>query len=431
MASPTEAEAVTQLKNAIKIASATRNFSSVNSPNFLSLEDTLLQSLETDFYEKFTSALAKTRSNLKDAVDSMKDAAEAALLTWARAITGNNVAEELTLEIAKERIYDRMVAGTQTVQRRVFTFGTITAGGSNVGDGVIKRLTKDKNNFDIEATTPEARVLICTGDAQSGTPRHRELFEFRGVAKPTTTLVAGGSGTKAPLRCLSADDSLLVNPSFEQLTTTQLVGWTFQTGTVADVSLDTTNFYRGYGTDEASTRVALTIGVTAFEIRQKLSVRGTSLRKDVPYYLRLVYNRQIASADGTLEMSLGSQTVTVALSAQTGWNVLELPLDQNSWLQNFNEDELDVVIKLSGGATPGLRIDDMGLWAGTRIDGLWYWAIGSDPTSSATGGADPFRIGDVFTWTDSCTESVVQLWLWLWFEFYLPHAASTPTYTDP
>ena len=123
---------------------------------------------------------------------------------------------------------------------------------------------------------------------------------------------------------------------------------------------------------------------------------------------------------------MGSQTNNVVLAAQTGWQTLTVPgtTGTNQWFENFNEDDLDITIAVSG-MTSGLElhIDDVLFVPGTLFDGSWYWIAG---------GQTKFLFLDEFTYADTATDAKIQRWLWRVYGRYLPHGTGTEiTITDP
>ena len=232
-----------------------------------------------------------------------------------------------------------------------------------------------------------------------------------------------GSGLVLPVPTRSADDSLLINPSFSDYSgtaavPTEITGWT--PGTIGDFDIDTTNYYRA-ATLEA-TPAALVFTATD-NISQALSVKGTTLDPFTPYYLQLAYNRQVNGDAGTLEIHLGAQSSSVVLAAQTGWNILRLAIGTKNWFKNFNENSLDVNIIWTRTGGTGLLIDDVVFAPYTNYDGAWVCPVG---------GATPFLRRDIGTFTDTETGAIIARWIWRAFGRYLPGASGgAETEADP
>ncbi len=428
MASPTLAEIQAQGRNAVDIIEDLRaHFDSTQ----LTQLDTLNQSLEGDFTPDALSSWATTVRGQMSAMLSPS----ILQAFWIPVLREHgkfiNVPERLDVSTLLRRIYDWMDDNSEAVETRNITYATPSAGGGNTGNGSLKRCTKDERNYDIESCHVEAKTLECVFDANSGTRKHAEVFEMRGVESSIDLLGLAGSGERFKGQIISkhsgsgAGGSLLPNSSFDAYnsggTTDKFAGWTMDAAGLCDQ--DTTNFYRT--APGASTSGSLRF-LQNGTINVILRSRNIRLSKEIPYGLRVMFNRQVGGADGTLTIALGSQTTNVAMAAQTGWNELMIPLDTNSYFDNFNEDDLDVAITLSGGATFGLLIDDVILAPLPKVDGTFWWL---------TGGDTAWLVDDVFTMTDSggaAGTGKLNYWLWRAGLGYLPHASGgSITWTDP
>lgn len=418
MSSPTEAEVQTQWKNLTKI------FDTVLADlvtDFVARQDTYEQSLEGDFLPEALDGIRSTRTGLDAAMRGYLDCLAPQMRQYARIV---GAPETDVRQIVARRLYDWFITNSYTIKSRGITFGSVSAGGANIGTGTINRLTKDENNLDIEATFMDVKTLKCVSDQTTGSLRHQETFEIRGAAPSRDSLSPLGSGLLSQIRCFSAADSLLSNPSFSDFggtitSLTSLTNWT-AASSLANFNLDQSNYYRDFPGD--TTPAALKF-LANDNVSQRLSVRGANLDATVPYYIQLAYNRQVGSGDGTLTLALGSQTVSVALVAQTGWNVLRLTIGQKNWYKTWAEDNADVVITLGSRTTGSVLVDDVLLVPYVPFDNLWYCPIG---------GATPFLVNDYFTFTDALTgsDSVLQKWLWRALNAYLPHSGA-PTISDP
>jgi len=425
---PTRAEIQSQWRAAINILEETRNFGNVNAANLLGLLDTLRQSYEGDWIDEAETAAQAIRNSVAGVVSPATAARiqRPFLKQYMKSVVGRT-------DLNRDRdmlneLYKYFVDNTLRVQSRVFTFGTPAADGSNIGNGQILRLTKDAYNFDIETGHIDSKRAICIADQNTGTDLGREVWQVRGQVRGRDDLERSGSGQEVLLVGATADDSLLQNASWTGTAgaPTTLPGWTSNVQISLNYLLDNTNFFRKAPSD-GSTSSALEI-VGSSRTTQKLTVRGTELRRDRPYIFAVAWNRAVSSASGTLNLRMGSLTTSVALSAQTGWNITTVPnpIGQGCWYKNFAQDDLQVEIEFirTGG---GLLIDDAMLIPGTFFDGSWYWVI---PASAASYIAP--RTLDEFTWNDLATEAIIQQWLVRGFGFYLPHAnGSSITWSEP
>lgn len=321
-------------------------------------------------------------------------------------------------------LYDDFIANTKKVKSRNITFGAVSLGGSNVGNGTVNRLTVDANGYKIEATTVEVKTAKCVGDANSAGDKGEEVFELRGTNASKDGLETLGSGYRGVLRAVSARDSanLINNPSFDTYDATltpRFDSWTLTSGTTP--TQDTSNYYRAM--PGSSTNGAAVFGANAL-LTQTLAVRGTKLSPSVPYYLQVAYNRQVGSFTGDLKITLGATTKTVSLAAQTGWNVHRLDIGTGNWFKNFNAADLAVTVQVLNYSAGTLLVDDMIFAPYSQADGCYYAVVG---------GSTPFLKEDSATFTDSGgTSAIIQYWLWRCFGRYLPSVTdASETWADP
>ena len=336
----------------------------------------------------------------------------------------------------RRRIYRRFIDNTLRVKARNITYGT-PAAGSNLGNGAINRLNVDAYGFNIEATHMEARRADCVRDSATGAELHEEVFLFRGATPRPDALQIVGSGLTQEIACLSSRNSIITNPSFSLFggtitVLTEISGWT--PGAIADFNLDQTNFYRSSGGTGDPTPAAAKF-LTNGTLIQPFSTNNARLSEFVPMYAQIAYNRQVGACDGTLTFSIGNSQVIVALAAQTGWNILRLPLTKMAWPRNMvglsasdiGTDVPQAKIQLSGRTTGTLLVDDLIFAPMSRFDNLWYAPVGGSVNFV---GANR----DSFTWTDALVgaDSIIQQWLWRLYGFWLPHVNdASETWTDP
>lgn len=421
MSSPSRAEVETQISNVVKILDEFRLYAGVNSDNFLAEEDTLVQSLETDYAPELMSAVAGFRSSLVGAINSGASMMSPLFMQMGKVID----APETDIQTILTRFYEYMNDNTLAVKSRGFTFGSVSAAGGNVGGGTIKRLTSDENAYDIENCTPEGKKAECVSDANSGANKHEEVFQFLGSDAEKDSLKITGSGITSQLRAVSARDSVTGNSSFTRYTGTTVAPTAINDwdvgASIANFQIDTSNYYRTDPSDGGSP--ASLVFETDDYVSQAFTVRNININPAVPYYCSIAYNRQVGSGDGDLTLTCGDQTATVALSAQTGWNLLEIAIGTKSWLKTFNAESPGVKIELASNTTGTVLVDDLIFTPFQRFDGLWYLPLGD---------ATPFLRLDEFSWTDSATESILQLWFWKALGRYLPHATGgSITWADP
>lgn len=423
MSSPSQAEVETQISNVARIQDNFRIYCGITaSTNFIDNEDTLVQSLESDYAGQAMAAMDSMRAALNGATLTGASVMDPFFTTMGQVIDS----PETDTQAIITRLYTYMIDNSQAVTSRGFTFGTPAAGGGNVGDGTITRLTVDENNLAIENTTPELRTAEVTADQFSGTQEGEQVFQFHGVDPAKDQLKLAGSGKIASIRCVTSQDSLIGNASFTYYqgtpaVPTSITDWTV--GTIADVELDTTNYYVSDPGDGDNPAALKFTGNT--DAAQNFTVRNVTLDPNVPYKCHLWYNRQVGSGDGTLTLTFCGVTANVVLAAQTGWNKLEITVGQDSWFNTFNTSaaNMQVKVELSGNTTGSVLVDSVIFTPYASFDGLYYLC---------EGGQTPFLVDDIFTFTDSATESILQYWFWRNFGRYLPHATGgSVTWADP
>jgi len=418
---PSEAEIKLQIGAAAKLVNEHRKWLAENSPNYVGLETSLVQLLEGPEATRAASAIAAMRGNEDGALKAGREILLPLLETYAlvlgRPVTRGDAAQVF------DALYDLHVSGSKYVTSRGFTFGTPSAAGGNVGTGVINRLTKDENDFPLESQFADAKSAIVVSDYRNGREQGREQLEFRGSPKlPDGSWVQlDGSGRIATLQGLTGTDSeqFIGNPSFSLYSGTTgsptLTSWT-QSGTV---TLDGTNYYRALRGETAP--YALQFTTTGY-VQQSLDARKVNFDPRVPVYAQVAWNAEVGTGVGTLVLTLGGKTATVAVSGQTGWQILRIALDKSCWYKQWNQNS--ALVKVAWTKTSGnILIDDVIVAPMTNFDGSWYAVVG---------GATPFLRNDSWTWTDTATESILQRMFWLYFARYLPASTGgTVTWSDP
>lgn len=422
MANPTRAEIQTQIANAVDILDEFRKFAGTAAPNYLGMEDTLVQSLETDFSDQWGSAIGTMRGQLNGVITFSPSFFSPGFLDYGKFIQ----APETDVQSIFTRLYEDFRANTLRVTSRSFTFGTPTFS-APVGNGVINRLNKDENNFDIEAQTPDSKTAEAVQDEHSGAVEHEEIFEIRGNAPERDLLKIVGSGKSKLIKALSARDStaFISNPSFSQFSgtlaaPTAITDWT--PSAIADFQLNQTTTYRDFLGDTTPTSVLFE---TNASLKQNFNVRRSTFNPFVPIYVQVALNRNGTGTDGTLTLTFGNVTESVVLTTlpASGWYVHRLALGTKNWLRGFNKEDPELKIEITGRTTGTLLVDDVIVAPFTDFDGSWYAVVG---------GNIPFLRLDKATWTDTATESVLQRWFWLAFGRYLPHTTGGGvTWVDP
>ena len=421
MAAPTEADVQSQIGKVCKLFEEMRKFGHVNSPNLLQMEGDLVVALEGDFSSETLQAWQTSRASYASAMDQASAVLTPLLRTYAQFM---DVPEREPQSIL-DRLFERFTDESLTVESRAFSFGTITAGGSNVGNGTLNRLTTDENGDDIEAQASDAKTVTCVSDEHSGASEHEERFNIRGGTALRDRIKIAGSGFSAELVALSARHSerfAVQNPSFDNFvgsvgSVTSFPGWTVGSA-IGNFDANTSYYRNPWGSNHTpySLKIAGNDSLT-----QNFNVRQVQFNPNIPVYVQVAYNRETGSGDGTLKLKIGDQESEVTLAAQTGWNILRVEIGTKNWFSNWNVEDAGIAITLADRTSGYVLVDDLIVAPMTRFDGAWYALVG---------GSTPFLRDDEFTWTDTETGSIIQYWLWRAFGRYLPHSGS-PSWSDP
>lgn len=414
------AEVQTQIKNAIAIFDKIYNANAVDGTNVLGLIDAFEQSLEGDRIAQAASAVRSLRGMQAGSISrgTVRSILDPLLLELGKA---QDFAEG-TPQAILAREYRYFIENSKSVNSRAFSFGSPTADGGNTGTGLMRRISLDQDNQPIEIGNAEAFEAYCDRD-QGQTNRHEESFIVRGADASIDDLQRLGSGQVAGMKSVSARDSLLLNPSFSSGTSaTSVTNWTATTGSIAThTEKVTATYYRDSVGD--TTPASLKMHTGNVTLQQKISTTGRKLSENVPYYLQIAWNRQTGSGAGTLAIALGAANTSVVAAAQTGWQVLFLPLTAaNCWWKGFKENDLDITVGWTH--TSGyILVDDFLLVPFDQFRGQYYKIIG---------GATPFMLRDKFTWSDTVTDAKIQYWFQFAYGFWFPSDnAAGETWTDP
>lgn len=426
---PSESQLQTVWSNLVAKFEAVRTFGISASPNYVTVENTLSDSLYPDHAAALSAAMRGSRSALAGMLGVTRGEAEFGplLLTYARVLG----VPETDAQRVIDEVYRHFIDQSYTVQSRGISYGSVSAGGSNVGTGTLHRLTKDANSHDIESVYCEAKTARCIADEHSGATKHEETFELRGAALLRDDIENTNSGFIGTARALSglSTSSFLSNPSFDVIgggsdsSPDSFSGW--DADTIADFQRTTAAYYRDYAgaTDPGSLVFEADNG-----IEQALSTRAVQWNPNVPVYVQCAVMR-VSSCNGTLTLTLGNSSASVSMSSLTNnqWAILKLPLTSALWHENWNDTDLTLRIALSGRSTGQAYVDDVIFGPMTRfgaqVTGTWVAIVG---------GPTPFLREDVFTFSDTDGGTGKnQRWLFRVYGRYLPHTAATPTWADP
>ena len=447
MADPTEAEIRLMAGYAVLALEELRELSEADATNLLGIEEQLISSVKGDYAAEALAGYTAFRSQVSSA---LTPAVAQTMLAPIIRLYGKliNSPETDPVRIFRRSLYDYFRENSYTIPERGFTFGAASAGGSNVGDGVVSRLNTDDGGYDLDEQTADTKTIICVRDEHSGTQEHQEEFEIRGQERTKDFLsLKGGTGTPGgrpvgTLTALSCRDSqrFLNNPSFTTSgltytaglatpsSTTSITGWTLDATT--NVQLDRNIYYRD--SEGESNPTSLRFNGNAYA-QQNLNERRAQIpetgfaglgQERYPMYLQVACYRE-SDADGTITLTLGSQTTTLDISTvgNGSWTVLRMTVGDKNWFRNWNQENPLIKIQLASNTTGAVLFDDV-IFAPFQLFDGGYYAI--------VGGATPFLVDDEFTCADTVTESGdLQKWFVRAGYGHLPSAAAGATWDDP
>lgn len=444
----TEAELQNQWKNAVYALELVRALADDSVTPSGGAIDVLVSSLEGQFTPTdLPLAMRSLRAQLSNAISpTMANAVlqpilyDYAGILSADATDGFGSAYRNPGDIFRA-LYDWFVDNSLTVESRAITYDTsATAGASNVGNGALSRLTVDANGFNLEACHVEKKQFKCRADQNTGAEKQAEVFEAVGTAaSPDSCLRAVyGSGDSARASIVSRHagsgngGSLLNNSSFSTYSASaspKFSGWT-ETAGGAQVSQDTTNYYRSFPNATTDASLKITGGGGTVTLTQTLA--NSRIRKidpNTPYLLRVMLNKTIGSASGgtvTIRMGATEKSVTIA-AMSANWTELVLDFDSGCWPKNFNQADFSVQIEWSSSTSGYLLVDDVIFCPWDLIDGTWWNIRGNAATHT------PWLLNDILTVTDTGgapATGKIQWWLFVAGLGYLP-SSGTPTFADP
>lgn len=451
---PTEAEIQTQLQNVVDVLETARNHIDGTMAGGGGKFDVLLQSLEGEYTPMELAALVGRIRSLYSAIidpSSALQALEPILFEYAKilaasATDGFGSGYRDSGEIFSA-LYEWLHANTDSVQSRAITYNAAAADGGNTGNAVISRLTQDRYGYALEACHVEKKMIRCRADQNTGVNKWAETFEVVGEAASFDALLrssfGSGENTRINLRArhagTGAGGSLLSNSSFSDFSSSasseKFPGWVETFGgaaTLADVLQDTTNYYRSHpnASTNASLRLNMDNAGDTITLKQTIeNMRINRLDPNTPYFLRIMWNRQVHSGTGgTLSIKLGGNAaVTVAIAAQTGWQELVIPFDNTCWPTTFGDDPFDIEIAWAGGTAGALLIDDVLFTPWDLVDGT-YWLIRQNNGSPVAPLVDDFYV--VSDSGGAPSTGKIQWWFFVSGLGYLP-SNGVPTIADP
>jgi hypothetical protein len=320
------------------------------------------------------------------------------------------------------------------------------------------RQTVDEHGYAIDSATLEAKRVECTGDARVGpggsqvSPAHEETWRVQGTA-PTPELVGapGGSGIDLALRTPSPHAAGILSDPYFLASSVTFAGAAPSTGSpqqptalgfwsttsLARTRLDVDAQPRSYTGVSVTRKIVLVAdsGSADATISQLASSWRRPIDVNAPCYAE-VWLRRRSSADGTVTLTLGSQTASVDATTLVNdtWTRLRLSAgsDSKGWPRVWNTTTAAFSVALASNTTGSLEIampllvqrapsgDAGGI--GRLLDGPW---IGVFAGLAAAVEGDGYTITDALASTDAEPQRTFARLA----ATYLPHVAPTAVLT--
>lgn len=403
---------------------ATRTFGT----SFVALDNTLSDALYPDHALAEGTAMAGTRANLASMLGG-GGAVQAQFLPLLRTYARVIGIPDTDPGIQFQKVYQWLVDNSKTVKSRGITFASAAADGGNLGSGNIRRLTVDPNGFNIEAVACEAKSMKCIQDQHSGAPKFQETFQLCGSPMLKDDLENTNSGFNGSANAISGAESaaLISNPSFDQVTgddatPDSIVGWEVSNIALVEVGRNSTEYYRDYA--GVSDPGGLICKPGTFTVSQALSLRNVQIDPFTPYWFQVAI-RRVGACTGTVQMTVGGQSVSVNLTTltQDTWQILKIGPTSANWYQNWKAENAAITFTFTSIAVGTVILDDFLFAPFTPFDGTWVAIVG---------GTTPYLRDDLYTWTDTDGGTgKIQYFAYRAFSRWFPSTGATPTWADP
>ncbi len=428
MGTPTEAQAILQFRDEIRLRSSLRTALTVTFPTNV---DTAQDNLKTDVGAEKETGWREMKVQLAAAWLNATSL-NAHILDWvALADKPINLPLQESIDVMMGFFRDNGLF----VVSRGFTPTAPVADVGNIGTGAQIRIFIDRFGDTIETGVgADTYTSRCIFDANTGTERSEETFEIRSGTQDPTGLEAKGAGVSVPVNSVHSDGSLMDNAGFDQFGSdpaapTAITAWDTSivlAGDGSDVAGDAVNIYlpkKRASENRFALRVKTTITLT-----QRFDRGGATVNQIGPLFAALYVDAATFGASGSISLAVGSKTVTIAdlTTLGAGYNELRalVTAAEDAWYKNFAADPLSVVITIVIIAGE-LLIDDLIMFETFFISDSWYGSIPAQTPFRA--GTESGADGDLFTWATTATElGINQREFALRTGRYLPTTGTTP-----
>lgn len=409
----TKASYWSQIADLVEIIDEGFKFANTNTKNYVALETALLASLEGKHLDQTVGFLQNLRSALNQYCgSSASNLLDSVIQNLARDFYESGAASTIqALADINKGLYD----DSETIASRVNVYGTPSFVGT--GNGTIYRNFKDVNNVALERNFEGDVDIVCTQDLSLGANEGNEVFQYfgRGATPPIDVIELGNYPAEiGTITAINARTSLVEGAGFEESSgtgaTLEFENWTLD---------DATKFLENSTILQSATSTQSLEFVDNGTVEQAVVAQNA----DIPYMLVVPFYRK-NSCDGTLTVTLGSQTVVKTLSAETNgaWSYATIGVgDNKGYYEKWKKNDPKISVALASRTTGELVIDDILLVSPTYING-GYYAILSGLTN--------FLREDTFTCIDTSSNTGrIQRTIQRLYGYSLNHSG-TPTYAD-
>lgn len=376
-----------------------------------------------DDYDAMQQGVTSERNTLAGYVDNTLLDRDTVLEQLA--VTNANLDEVLPALIRQ------MITDSESIDASVVTLGTVTANGSNTGNGTLL-ITKVLDGYnspldggpaiiqyaglDSQLCVPsETMTIECIADNdRDGLPEGSESFSWKGgITDETLGWQTEGSGD-GPSLTAAGGVSLLANGTFEDFTDDEPNGWDVLAGTVAThIKETTTQQYRGdaalhFDGDgaQASIKVSQTIPQGQMQSR-----RG--------YFVSVRLKASAASGTGSFTMMFEATGYTATSTEKVAITAGSMPTSYA--LYSFFictpatlPDDWALTINNAGtpGASSNVYVDDVFI-----VPAVYHGGV----AAVVIPGATPFAVSDRFTFTvANDAAGTIQEFFRKWYKVQLP-----------
>ena len=367
--------------------------------------------------------------------------------SYLRDVIGAAPDELQNIQGSWQRIYEHFLFTSPGVPRvpiyslrsRSINYGLTAASQSGTGNGIVKRLTIDPYNYEIEgAPCPFTVNFECVRDVNTGTEPGEEEFSVSGPGR--TDILDEGSGVSNQARqliaSLNSDGDFLGNASFQDegaanADPSDLSDWIDPTGVYGSAKYAiVADGYRS-SVEEIDQNVTLALEIKGeHTIQQELE----DLLLFTPYYWSMAIKPLTGLTAGEITVSWGNKTRVFDLSSLVvnSWNLVGVDnapgLNPDLYPYNFNDSsnlfKIAVTSPLVGG---NVLVDAITFQPMRKFAGTWWAIVPGTQQFLAGTSRKTFQFTDALDSVDSILQRLIAL---AYQGRYLPHALA-PSIADP